>query len=159
MLSHLDIHCGQLSFDIEEKLSSRNNQLENMQYALDGAVRNMLKKLKTLSQAHADMKRKLQMSEQQLAAKEQLVDSFKKCDLKVALLFSIFELTYYFVEVKTILFCLRKKFYCGRHLVVTKYYLRPALRHCPPWEASKLYQVSSDGVETIAIRSYNGSLF
>lgn len=77
-MSHLDIHCDQMSFDVEEKLNSRNNQLENMQYTLDGALRTMLRKLKSFSQAQADMKRQLQMSEQQLAAKEQLVDTFKK---------------------------------------------------------------------------------
>jgi hypothetical protein len=76
----LDIHCqrlcGAAEDRLEDRLAGRAAQLAAMQAAMDGGVRAVLKR--ALAQRQAELQARLAQSEQQVGAKEQLIESFKK---------------------------------------------------------------------------------
>lgn len=66
---------------VEDRLVSKGAQVERMEAALDGSVRALFKKLKVLAQQQSELRTRLVQSDQQLVAKENLVESFKKYDM------------------------------------------------------------------------------
>lgn len=67
-----------MSRDIEQNLYAKNAQVDAMQSSLGGPVRNIIKKMKILSQAKSDLQKKIAQSEQQVVVKEQHIEFLKK---------------------------------------------------------------------------------
>ena len=77
-MNNLEAQCRNFTRGMDEKLSVRSAQLDAMQRSLDTTARDLLRKSHVSNHELSELRRKLTQSEQQLLAKEQHIDVFKR---------------------------------------------------------------------------------